>query len=181
MEISEKIKYYMQLRKLSYSQLSKLTGISKSSLQRYATGTTNKIPIEAVYKIEKSLSLEKGTLMGWIEEREKLGKRVKAKREEIGLTQFQLAKKMGNISVKYLNEIEEGNYIEEELPIFKLANALNVDIDYIYGLEYTEEELNELEENEIIQHFKLLNSIGKEKAKEYIIDLSEQEKYTKEN
>ena len=33
---------------LSYPELEKLTGISKSSLQRYATGVTKKIPIDCL-------------------------------------------------------------------------------------------------------------------------------------
>ena len=63
--VSERILFYMSERDVSYSHLSKLTGITKSSLQRYATGTTNKIPIDAIAKIEQALHLEKGTLMGW--------------------------------------------------------------------------------------------------------------------
>ena len=63
--LPEKILFYMKEKDVSYSQLAELTGLSKSSLQRYATGTTTKIPIEAISKIETALSLKKGTLMGW--------------------------------------------------------------------------------------------------------------------
>lgn len=63
--LPEKIIFYMKEKDVSYSQLSTLTGLSKSSLQRYATGTTSKIPIEAISKIETALNLNKGTLMGW--------------------------------------------------------------------------------------------------------------------
>lgn len=41
---------------LSYPELEKLTGISKSSLQRYATGTTKKIPIDCLEKLAKVLN-----------------------------------------------------------------------------------------------------------------------------
>lgn len=63
--IQNNIKYYMEKNEISYSILSNLTGIAKSTLQRYATGTTVKIPVEAVEKIETALNLSKGTLMGW--------------------------------------------------------------------------------------------------------------------
>ena len=63
--ISERILHYMAEKNISYSRLSELTGITKSSLQRYATGTTSKIPIDAIASIESALHLKKGTLMGW--------------------------------------------------------------------------------------------------------------------
>lgn len=53
---------------LSLSELSKITGISKSTLQRYETGTTKKIPIEAIPTIERALKLRPGALMGWTDE-----------------------------------------------------------------------------------------------------------------
>lgn len=60
-----KIISYMKSKNISYSQLSKLTGITKSSLQRYATGTTLKVPVDAIAKIETALEIPKGTLLGW--------------------------------------------------------------------------------------------------------------------
>lgn len=63
--ITENIKNAIDEKKLSYSELSKSTGIPKSTLQRYATGTTKKIPIIAINKIEAALGVKKGTLMGW--------------------------------------------------------------------------------------------------------------------
>ena len=63
--ISERIKQVMTERDLSYGQLSELTHIPKSSLQRYVTGSTPKIPIDVIQEIESALNLKKGTLLGW--------------------------------------------------------------------------------------------------------------------
>lgn len=49
----------------SYPELSKLTGISKSSLQRYATGETKKIPIDCVEKIAEITGVSAQYLMCW--------------------------------------------------------------------------------------------------------------------
>lgn len=65
--ISERLKKEIKSRKLSYGELSKLTGIPKSSLQRYATGSTLKVPMDVIEKIEMTLHLKAGTLMGWEE------------------------------------------------------------------------------------------------------------------
>ena len=50
-ERSERILQAIQNAELSYSELSKLTGIPKSALQRYATGETEKIPIDRIEAI----------------------------------------------------------------------------------------------------------------------------------
>lgn len=55
---------------LSYPELEKLTGVSKSSLQRYATGVTKKIPIECIEKIAEVTGADARYLMGWAEKSE---------------------------------------------------------------------------------------------------------------
>ena len=54
---------------LSYVELSKLTGISKSSLQRYATGETKKIPIDSIELIANATHSDARYLMGWEDEK----------------------------------------------------------------------------------------------------------------
>lgn len=53
---------------LSYGELSQITGIAKSALHRYATGQTQKIPIEAVSLIADATGVSTAYLMGWEEE-----------------------------------------------------------------------------------------------------------------
>nr|UVY40172.1 MAG: CI repressor [Bacteriophage sp.] len=49
----------------SYAELEKLTGISRSSLQRYANGVTAKIPIDAIQIIAKAVDVEAEYILGW--------------------------------------------------------------------------------------------------------------------
>lgn len=49
----------------SYSELEKMTGVSKSSIQRYATGETKKIPIDFLEKLAEVLHTDIRYLMGW--------------------------------------------------------------------------------------------------------------------
>ena len=51
----------------SYPELAKLTGISKSSLQRYATGETKKIPLDCIEAIARATNVSPALLMGWEE------------------------------------------------------------------------------------------------------------------
>lgn len=48
----------------SYNDLSKLTGLAKSTLQRYETGTTTKIPIDAIETIANALQVPPHELAG---------------------------------------------------------------------------------------------------------------------
>lgn len=54
----------------SYQELEKITGVKKSSLQRYASGTTTKIPLDVVDKLEKAFNMPRGYIMGWQAEQE---------------------------------------------------------------------------------------------------------------
>ena len=49
----------------SYAELEKRSGISKSALQRYATGKTKKIPLEVINNLAPILSVTPSYLMGW--------------------------------------------------------------------------------------------------------------------
>lgn len=62
---SERILKSIQNAKLSYGVLHELTGIPKSALQRYATGETEKIPIDRLEMIAKATGVSVEYLMGW--------------------------------------------------------------------------------------------------------------------
>ena len=53
--ISKKILEIILEKGISYGELSERTGIPKSALQRYATGQTEKIPIDRLQKIASAL------------------------------------------------------------------------------------------------------------------------------
>ena len=48
-----------------YVELEKRTGIAKSSIQRYVSGTTKKIPIDAVQAISKAVGVPAEYILGW--------------------------------------------------------------------------------------------------------------------
>ncbi len=62
---SKRINEAIEKSGYSYPELSKITGISKSSLQRYATGETKKIPIDCIEKIAKATNTDSRYLMCW--------------------------------------------------------------------------------------------------------------------
>lgn len=68
---SERIKALIEQSKQSYQELEKTTGIKKSSLQRYASGVTTKIPLDVIEKLSKTFNVLQEYLMGWSETEEK--------------------------------------------------------------------------------------------------------------
>lgn len=64
-EISQRLYELITNNNISYGELSKLTGIPKSALQRYATGETEKIPISRIELMAKALHTTAAFIMGW--------------------------------------------------------------------------------------------------------------------
>jgi repressor LexA len=64
-DISERIMSTIKRKHISYGELSNMTGIAKSALQRYATGETEKIPLPRLEKIADALCVSAAYLMGW--------------------------------------------------------------------------------------------------------------------
>lgn len=69
-ERAKRIKKLVKSSGKSYQELEKITGVAKSSLQRYASGATTKIPLDVVDKLEKAFGVPRGYIMGWQAEQE---------------------------------------------------------------------------------------------------------------
>jgi len=66
-EIANRLSAAIAASKMSYGELSKLTGIPKSAIQRYATGATEKIPIERLRALSAALGVPLSSLTPWEE------------------------------------------------------------------------------------------------------------------
>ena len=64
---SERIKSLIEQSGRSYQELEGITGIKKSSLQRYASGVTTKIPLDVIEKLSVAFNVSQEYLMGWEE------------------------------------------------------------------------------------------------------------------
>lgn len=68
---SERISALVEQSGLSYQDLERATGIKKSSLQRYASGVTTKIPLDVIETLAATFNVSKEYLMGWEIKKEK--------------------------------------------------------------------------------------------------------------
>ena len=67
---SERIKRLVEESNKTYRELEAITGIKRSSLQRYATGLTPKIPLDVIEKLSIAFNVSQEYLMGWDEKEE---------------------------------------------------------------------------------------------------------------
>lgn len=65
--VSERINEVIAESGMSYREVSKATGIPYSTIQRYATGHTEKIPIPAVQMIARATRTTAEYILGWEE------------------------------------------------------------------------------------------------------------------
>lgn len=70
---SERIKALVEQSGLSYQDLEKMTGVKKSSLQRYASGVTTKIPFDVIEKLANAFHVSQEYILGWDEEKNSPG------------------------------------------------------------------------------------------------------------
>lgn len=68
---SDRIKSEMKRNSLTFIEIEQRTGIKKSSMQRYASGETGKIPLSAIEKLSSLFDVSPEYLMGWEEEEKK--------------------------------------------------------------------------------------------------------------
>lgn len=85
---SERIKSLIEQSGNSYQELEKLTGIKKSSLQRYASGVTSKIPLDVIEKLSVAFNVSQEYLMGWEEKKSSPSEPVLTEGEELMLELF---------------------------------------------------------------------------------------------
>lgn len=67
---SDRIKSEMLRNSLTLLEIEQRTGIKKSSMQRYVSGETGKIPLAAIEKLAKLFGVSAAYLMGWDEKKE---------------------------------------------------------------------------------------------------------------
>lgn len=100
-----------------------------------------------------------------------IGSRIKQRREELGLTQPELAKLM-NVSKGTIGNYETGVSYPNEKNFFKLFEILKCDANYLYqdDIKKMEQEIFSDKEKKIIKKYRILDKYSKE-AVDSILDI----------
>lgn len=143
-EISDRILNKMNDVSTSYGQLSKDTGIPKSALQRYATGETEKIPIDRLERIAKALHTTPAYLMGWMDADEAINLSTDELQERMKKEKTEFMELFRKHNAPTLNE--DGSTIMRvlmEFFLFKLEQGAKISEDIKYMNEYLQKYIDE--------------------------------------
>lgn len=88
-----------------------------------------------------------------------IGERIKARREELNMTQTELAEKVGYTSKSTIARIETGSNQLKQKKIMQFAKALNTTPSYLIG--WSEKEIQPSEEEELLQAYRSLDEESK--------------------
>lgn len=113
-----------------------------------------------------------------------IGDRIRQRREELGMTQAELAERMGYRSRSSINKIEMGQNDVVQSKVKKFANALDTSVSYLMGWDdgqvSVKRNLVAIDETALLKIFGSLNRDGKSEALKRIAELSEIPRYTKD-
>ena len=108
-----------------------------------------------------------------------IGQRIKSRREELGMSQEDLAHRIGYKSKSSINKIELDIQQLRQSKIKQIADALETTTDYIMGWsERKNDEPKEKDVYELVQLYSKLNEAGKNKIMEELRDTAALPKYT---
>jgi transcriptional regulator with XRE-family HTH domain len=65
LNLGENIKQFRKVRNLTQSELSKETGIPRSTIQKYESGSIQHVSLNAVETISSALDVQPNDLVGW--------------------------------------------------------------------------------------------------------------------
>jgi len=188
--IRERMKKRREELGYSYQNLADLTGMSKSTLQRYETGGIGNLPLDKLEILAKALCCSPAYLMGWANEDKSLvAFLIKDARTRAGMPIESLSSKSG-LPVSLLEDYESGEKKPNIEDLGKIAIALNLSVYSLadfdlsanmmalsinsdqnkYGEEYSQYV-------RMVQAFSYLNHLGAEKAASAVEDLAKIQEY----
>ncbi|MGX4600290.1 helix-turn-helix domain-containing protein [Faecalimicrobium sp. JNUCC 81] len=126
-EVMNKIKNRRNELDISYQDLANRTGLSKSTLQRYETGSIKNMPIDKLELIANALDLSPAYLMGW-EEKENT-KKINQNKDSISIEEEKLLHNFNKLNdlgkkkvINYSSDLSEiGKYSNQEFKIETMA------------------------------------------------------------
>lgn len=148
--IASRLKEYRDMYNLTLADMERKTGIPAQTINRYELG--QRVPkIDVAVSIAESLNVNPLWIQGYdVNVSDKtvfankntlsLGENIRLRREELGMTQDELAKKMGYTSRSTIAKIESG---ENDIPQSKIehfAKALQTTPAYLMGWEDSQAE-----------------------------------------
>lgn len=154
MTIGQRIKAAREAADMTQEHLGRICGITKQAVYKYEAGIVTNIPIDRLERIAQSLGVSSAYLMGWEKETPvsiskskhpaqtaewNIYTRIRSRREELGLSQEELAARMGYKSKSSINKIEMGVNDIPQSKVLAFAKALGTTTAYLMGCDEEKE------------------------------------------
>lgn len=173
-DISEKLRAAYESKGLSYQELANRCNVPRATIQRYVSGTTDRIDIDKLQEICKVLGIDAAEVIGWkkgdksADLDERFGTLLKEEREKENLSLEEMADRLGT-TPEILYSYESGERIPRFSTAIIWAVQLGIPIDE-YDPQYEDavEKTNAALNAEIIRLLSRLSPDGKRKAIDYV-------------
>lgn len=109
--IAQRLREAVDNANVSLRELSRITRIPNSALQRYITGETKKIPIDRLERLAETLGVNTAYLFGWIEQKDKAFRPIKKHGVRIPV----LGRIVAGVPVEAIEDVVDYEEIEPEL------------------------------------------------------------------
>jgi len=135
---------------MTMKEVADKVGVSEATISRWESGEIANMRRGAIFSLAKALNISPNEIMGWEttdtpsqSTPTQLGgvymleiyKRIRARREELGISQEELAKRMGYKSRSSINKIEKGENDIPQSKIVAFAQALRTTPEALMGWE----------------------------------------------
>ena len=135
---------------MTMKEVADKVGVSEATISRWESGEISNMRRGAIFSLAKALNISPNEIMGWEttdtpsqSTPTQLGgvymleiyKRIRARREELGISQEELAKRMGHKSRSSINKIEKGENDIPQSKIVAFAQALRTTPEALMGWE----------------------------------------------
>lgn len=205
MKINQKMKNRRKEIGLTMLEVAQKVGVSEATVSRWESGDIANMRRDKIVLLAKALDVSPAFIMGWEKEpppygkeytaTKQIGENIKQARIRARMTIQSLADFL-SISQETLKDIEDGKEVRLTDKCFNhLCQILNCTFDdlrtpgWVRGLEGYPELLDEIPEEledenyeqNLLSNYRKLNITGKSKVNDYVSDITENEKYLKNN
>ena len=181
--ISDKLKTAYEAKGLSYQDLAKMCNVPRATIQRYVSGTTDRIDIDKLQEICRVLDVDAADVIGWrngssnADLDERFGILLKKERIRLGWSIEQMAKEL-DTSPDVLSAYEKGDLIPKFSTAIIWAVQLGIPIS-AYDPQLLDKHAHDSDESkldmEIIRILGSLSEKSRMKALAYLQGLKDSE------
>ncbi len=182
MTIGERIKAIREENGMTQTELADAIGTTKQNIYKYENNIVTNIPSDRIEAIARIFKITPAYLMGWTDDvvRKDIGSIIANRRKLLEISIEQLAEEVGE-DVEIVKSWEDG-YVSNMYwgKILKLAKTLQINPVRLLGVKVTHMiQPDDPRFMNLLTLYHSLNDMGKEKAIERLEELSEIERYRK--